>query len=319
MKKTVLLLAALIILLPATLTFSQLKGHNVLGDFGLNAGTQGTPGINVIAPVYLYNADKVIDNNGNEILKGPKLTTFFTGIGATYVTKMKVLGANLGGTLILPFIRNRIQADSLNVKSDFAFTDIYVQPVNLGWHFKQADVTFSYGLYIPTGKFEPGGSDNSGLGMLSNEFALGGTVFFDKKKNWNLATMAFFEIHSKKKDTETKVGNILSLEGGLGKTFYYKVNNTFSIPIANAGIAYYAQFKLTEDNVQIGTNTYALSKYKDRIFGVGPEANIFFPKAKIFVDAKYLFEFGARTRMQGGTFVLTLAYNAASFFKLPKF
>ncbi|MND61322.1 transporter [Solitalea canadensis] len=52
----------------------------------------------------------------------------------------------------------------------FAFTDIYLQPIQLGWHTKSADFTVDYGMFIPTGKYTLGG-ENSGLGMFINEFS----------------------------------------------------------------------------------------------------------------------------------------------------
>jgi len=44
-------------------------------------------------------------------------------------------------TVVIPFIKNEIQLDSLDVNSGFAFTDMIVSPAALGWHLKSADVT----------------------------------------------------------------------------------------------------------------------------------------------------------------------------------
>jgi len=66
---------------------------------------------------------------------------------------------------------------------------MYVQPVQLGWKTKWADFSFGYALYLPTGKYELGADNNSGLGILSNEFSAGSTVYFDPKKEWNFTAL----------------------------------------------------------------------------------------------------------------------------------
>jgi hypothetical protein len=77
-----------------------------------------------------------------------------------------IAGANLGGSVVpIAFLKSRIEGSSLDVPGSFAFTDITVQPVQLGWHPKRADVVVGYSLFLPTGKWELGGSENSGLGL----------------------------------------------------------------------------------------------------------------------------------------------------------
>jgi hypothetical protein len=76
-----------------------------------------------------------------------------------------------------------------------------------------------YSFFAPTGKWELGGDDNAGLGMWSNLFQAGTTLHLDTKHDWTLSALGTYEIHSHKKDTDLKVGDILTVESGLGKTF----------------------------------------------------------------------------------------------------
>jgi hypothetical protein len=55
--------------------------------------------------------------------------------------------------------------------------------------------------------------------MWSYEVFGGTTVYFDEKRTWNFATLASFETHGKKDGTDIRVGDLLTLEGGLGKSF----------------------------------------------------------------------------------------------------
>ncbi len=87
--------------------------------------------------------------------------------------------------------------------------------------------------------------------------------------------------------------------------------------ITNVGIVYYAQFKVTGDT---GTGPIAdelLAGDKDRVFGVGAEINVFLPKSKLLLGARLVPEFGARNRIQGITFLLTVGYQAKSLVRIP--
>jgi hypothetical protein len=90
--------------------------------------------------------------------------------------------------------------------------------VLLGWETPRADYVASWGLFAPTGKWEFGGDDNGGLGMWSDDFQAGTTLRLDSKRAWTASLLATYEIDAKKSDTNIKVGDILTFEGGLGKS-----------------------------------------------------------------------------------------------------
>lgn len=295
---------------------AQLKGHYIPGFAGMQSGSQAPPGINLILPVYFYTTDTIKDGNGESLGVNPRVNMSFVGPGVAWVTNAKVLGANLGGqALPIAFMKARIEGNNLDVPGSFKFTDIYVQPLQLGWHKPRADFVAGWGIFFPTGKWELGGDDNSGLGMWSNDFQAGTTLRLDDKRAWTASLLATYEIHSHKEDTDLKVGDILTLEGGIGKTFYKKVEGTPIPQITNFGLVYYGQFKVTSDSGLFGTAI--LEDNKDRVFGIGLEGNIYLPKAKLLIGLRVLPEFGAHTRPQGWTFMLTLAYEAKSLMKVP--
>lgn len=200
----------------------------------------------------------------------------------------------------------------VNSNGSIAFTDMYAQPVQLGWHTKIADVTFGYGLYIPTGKYTLGDDSNTGLGMWTNELSVGGTLFFDKAKSFNFSTIAFYAMNSDKKGTSIKTGDIVTLEGGFNKAFYKKLSSTPIPMIFNVGVVYYMQFKVTEDKVP--TDQQVFYGNKDHIYGAGVEANVFYPKTKTALLFRWLGEFGAKNRFRGNTYFITLS-QVIKFFK----
>jgi hypothetical protein len=96
-------------------------------------------------------------------------------------------------------------------ESEWAFNDMYVVPLYLGWHTPQADFVAGYGFFAPTGQHEAGATDNVGLGMWSHEIQGGTTVYLDAAKTLSAATTAYLEMHSNKKDQDLKVGTLLTI------------------------------------------------------------------------------------------------------------
>ena len=298
---------------------AQYKGHYVPGFTGLQNGTQPPPGISVALPIYFYTTDDIRDDDGNSLGANPRVNVTFIGPVLAWVTNVKVLGGNLGGAVTpIDFIKSRLEGNSLDVPGSFAFSDIFVEPIQLGWTKPRADFTFGYSLFMPTGKWEQGGSDNAGLGMWSN-LVQGGTTFrLDTNQEWTLSALGSYEIHSHKKDSDIKVGDIFTIEGGLGKNFIKaEMVDGKPVPslITSVGIAYYRQFKITSDKASIATPL--LEGAKDRVYAVGLEANVIVPKSSMVYGLRVEPEFGARNRTQGWTFLLTIGYELKSLVKAP--
>jgi hypothetical protein len=198
------------------------------------------------------------------------------------------------------------------VSTDLAYTDTFMSPIVLGWHFKRADVTGGYNLYLPTGRFAPNASNNTGLGMYGHEFFAGTTVYLTEKKTWHAAGNFALEFHTKKEGEDITVGGMATVEGGVGRAIYKK--GAGPIPtIFNVGVAGYAQFKVTGDS---GSDIpLALRGFKDRVFALGPEFNVFLPGPRLTLLARYEPEFGARVRSQGHTVVFSVVWVAKSLMK----
>lgn len=297
---------------------AQLKGHYIPGFTGLENGSQPPPSISLFVPFYLYTTDEIKDDDGNsigdELGADARINVSFTGLGAAWVTNLKILGGNLGGNVVpIAYIKARIEGNSLDVPGEFQFTDISVTPAQLGWHTPRADYVAGYTFFAPTGEWELGGDNNTGLGMWSHLFQAGTTLRLDDRRAWSLSTLGGYEIHSEKKDIELQVGDILTLEGGLARSFY-KIEMVGERPvpkrIINLGLVYYGQFKVTQDTGPVATPL--LEGKEDRVFGVGLEGNVIFVPTGTVIGLRAVPEFGARNRTQGWTFMLTLAQGVKS-------
>lgn len=296
-------------------SFAGFSGHNTKGDFGLQSGSQLPPGWYLVAPMYYrYDGDSIKDRDGNDISIDPEgrgsLEVNAYVLGLIWVSEYKILGGNYSFQVYPGFMDNTLEAPvlGLNESVSTGLTDLYIQPINLGWHTERADFIAGIGVYAPTGEYELGGSSNRGLGMWSLEFFAGTTIFLDKAKSWHIATTAFYETHSDKDDTDINVGDILTLEGGVGESF---MDGALLV-----GASYYAQWKLTDDELGIDRPLFGnRSINKNRVYGVGPELTVPIATSKKlygFLTARYLWEFGAESTTEGETFVATLSFPIPS-------
>ena len=294
----VLVLGTLVLLiaLPAS---AQLGSENVRGDYGMKSGSQGPPGLYIGNIFYFYNTDTVKNLAGKELLRSPRIDIFGDLILGSYVTKKKILGGNYGFMAALPILNAELALPTLDVGNQtWGLGDMYIKPLELGWHFTHADVIAGYAFMAPTGRYTAGANNNTGLGMWGNEFSAGTTIYFDQGKKWHAAGLGFYEIHTSKQDLDFKSGDVFTLEGGVGRAFLQGY--------ANAGLAYVGQWKVTEDS---GADVIPLVRgKKGSMFALGPELNMPVSKKGIFLGFKYLFDVRSRLATSGNYLVLSLTY-----------
>jgi hypothetical protein len=98
---------------------------------------------------------------------------------------------------------------------------------------------------------------------------------------------------------------------GVGRTFVKPVAGKPIPMIANLSVAYYAQFKATEDS---GADIRPrLRGLKDHVFGIGPDFNILIPHIGATFGVRYMPEFGARNTTQGQTIFVSLTFIVKPF------
>ena len=92
----------------------------------------------------------------------------------------------------------------------------------------------------------------------------GVTGYLTEDRKYHAATAVSFNFQSKKEDSETKVGNDMNLEGGIGGDF---LKGGLTV-----GLDYYASFKLTEDEIEGLPPIFV--RGKNRVFAIGPEVTL---------------------------------------------
>ena len=302
---------------------AQFNSSHTLGDFGVQSGTQPAAGFYVATFFYRYDTNTIRNGDGDRLSVDPGAPGSF-GIDAFapilwYVSKAKVLGASYGLMAVVPIADGVLDAPALGLTSGTGtrLSDIYIRPVDLGWHTPRTDVTVGLGIYAPSGEYEYRGSENTGKGMWAGEPFVGTTLYLDAKRSVSLATTAYWEFHGNKRDTDITVGQILTLQGGAGKSF---LGGGLVV-----GIAYYAQWKVTRDDVSDdvllpgGDVVDPEVRSKHRVFALGPDVTIpLASKARLFalLNVRYLWEMAARTRTEGQSLAITATFPVPSV-RLP--
>ncbi len=289
-----------------------LNGHNAKGDYGLMSGTQAGPGFYVPVMYFDYGIDTLRESSGEAIPTQGKITTKAIAPMALWVSEKKLLGGNYSLLIAPAMTSNTLEVPLLSSSetSSWELGDLYVQPINLGWHLQQADFIAGLGIFAPTGKYEFAGDENNGLGMWSYELFAGTTIYPGKDKNWHMAASVFWETHGKKEGTDIRVGDLLTIEGGVGRNFLGGA--------ASAGLAFYAQWKLTQDDfgslASVSPDLLA-SPSKHKVFALGPDLTIPIAssnKLYALVNMRYFWEFDANSTSEGETFLLTLTFPVPS-------
>jgi hypothetical protein len=309
----------------ATAAHAQLNGENLLGDMGVKSGAQPEPGLYVSTIYYRYRADSLKDAAGRSVDADPSgdaAQTINAGVPLVYyVAPKKVLGAHLAAMAVMPFANGGLEAPGLGLSesASLGMSDLYVMPAQLGWHFDRADILTGVAFFAPTGRYSAGASDNLGKGMWSYEVSAGGTLYVDRQRSLSLSTTAYWETHSKKEGevrienmtlTDVKVGDLLTLEGGVGKSFLHGA--------ASVGVAYYAQWKTTADDLGLAPQLSGVPE-RHRVWGVGPDVTIpIATRTRLIslVNVRYLWEQGARLKTQGQSLVLTTTFPVGGI-KIP--
>jgi hypothetical protein len=177
--------------------------------------------------------------------------------------------------------------------------DMYVEPINLGWKRKKADVKVAYGFVAPTGRYGAT-SDKTTTDYWGHEITFASTTYLDKSKLTQFSFNTNWEFHQKKRHEDLKVGNNMTLEAGVGKIFVKNEGKQ----LIQVGAVGYAEFQLTNDS---GTAVPVLTaNNKDRVFAIGPELGVILPTKKFNFLVRVLPEVGARNRPQGVTVVFAV-------------
>jgi hypothetical protein len=247
-----------------------------------------------------YEADQIQDGAGRTALApdgsslGFRAKAFANVHRLIHVTHLKFLGAEFSWNVAVPLVYRSVRINSFNIDdSNFGLGDVNLEPLVLEWRGPQWDFGVGYGLFAPTGDRDNQHPAKPGKDFWTHYPIVAGTWFFDQERTWSASFLARYEFHGKRQDVDITPGHDVSVEWGVGKKF----------GTANVGISGYAQWQVTNDT---GADANYDASLRDRVFGVGPEIQYFFPEYGFGFQLRHWREFGAKDRSEGSITTLTL-------------
>lgn len=221
----------------------------------------------------------------------------------SYFGKNKILNARWG-VLALPMINNPnanialdfyteqslVGSQELNLNS-FGLGDFYLQPLWLTWEKNKLSATFSYGIWIPVGKYEANSTDNVGLGYWShNVRVIGRYKPIDKV---SLTAGLTYEINNKQKDTDFKESPHLTSDFGASYNF------TMGHELGFFGFGTWQRGNDEGEKAVLD---------KDQVYGLGIYGSYWLIPGKIGVLSRFTNNFGIKNRFGGASFQMGINY-----------
>jgi hypothetical protein len=328
--------AMLLSALATTTAFAGEVGHFVPGVSNIRDFAVPEPGFYGAIYNYSYFTSTLNDAQGNKISSvtlgpgaGVKLnvnvdvSAYALAPTFIWVTKKKVLGAKYA-SLITPTFTNAslnglitgANTAGLGLKAgQFNLGDLYVQPVWLGWAGKHYDAAYSYGFYIPTGKYKintvtvPGvGSariealDNTGLGFWTNQNQGSLYIYPWADKRLAIQNTLTWEINQKKRGFDLTPGQILTYNWGLSQMLPLKKDLSLLAEIGPAG---YNSFQVSDDSGSAAGNPAV----HDHVSAAGLQVGVTLPKRSMVLNFHWFHEYSAVDRFQGDAIGLNFIFK----------
>lgn len=217
---------------------------------------------------------------------------------AIYGGKGKVLGADWG-MMVIPTLNSPTASIALDYYSqqtgtgNYTFTnkslgfgDMYIQPVWLSWKQNKMQYALNYGVWAPTGKYEPNSLDNGGHGYWSQNIR--GAVKYKPIGQVGITVATTLEINQWQKDTDFREGSHLTIDGG----------GTYLLNSRGDEIGIFGHYtkQVSDDKGSTG------SFLSDRIAGVGGFVSYWIVPKKVGAMARVTQNFSTESRFGGIAF-----------------
>lgn len=316
----------------------------LLGSFGLNGAAQPPEGLYYQNMWSYYHAAGSGFIQAGTLKSGPfggaslglnasasgSLDIFVDQNIIAWTTPFKILGANYGCSIDIPFaivaasgeaslqpvlnLRRRTVAlpslESSGGTTKGSIADIYVEPIDLGWHFKYLDLIVSSGFFAPTGPYNPDAKVNIGFGHWTGVFGLGGVAYADKEHTWSLSIYSHYLLYGSQMGSKYKLGDVIPFEWGAGKTFNVNNNILKQITIGAVG---YAQWQVTNNQIHVtpanGVENKVVNRVENirsQIYAAGPSITALTKYG--FFSLSYYEEFGAKATPSGRQLMFSAAF-----------
>jgi hypothetical protein len=289
----VVVLSAACVITQATPARAQIRGLYTPGMNAINSGVLPEAGLTYVALFQPYSFDEAKGPDGNRLPFNGKTSVLVDQNIFLWVSKMTILGGTYAAMADLPVANTSLTSvrfGALAAASGFA--DSYYSPVTLGWHEPRADLQASYGLMAPTGRFQPGSTDNTGGGYWGQFLSAGQTMYITADKATAVSAYEVYEFHGPQEDTHVNPGQTFDVDYSLTQMLPLTRDKHTLLQL---GVVGYGQYQTTDTTRPIVTVTD--TPYRVNAFG--GTAGIVLPERKVGVNVKYLKEFSNQATVEG--------------------
>nr|WP_255733610.1 transporter [Ruegeria sp. Ofav3-42] len=283
------------------------SGIYLLGSKGSGAGILPPTGKYFLNDSYYYSglasASTALPDEAGTLAFGLDADAFVNLSTFLNVTDTQVLGGRLAYGVVVPVVAKDVSASATAsfggspisgaVSDDtFAFGDPLLTGI-IGWSSGNWHSTMNVLLNIPVGSYSPNSLANAGFNRWGLDTTLAVT-WLDPATGYEVSVAPGFTFNGENDDTGYRSGTEFHLEFAAmkhqSKQFAYGLNG-------------YYYHQITGDS---GT---APGDFKGRVGAIGPALNYTFlaGNTPVTLKAKYLHEFDADNRLEGGSALIQLA------------
>jgi hypothetical protein len=260
-----------------------------------NAGVTPEPGA-TYSNLFIFNArDESRGPDGAVVATGSNAVMIDLNTAAWVSRGTWLGGARFSATASLLVSNNSLASDTDGqLSAGGGFADFFVQPIILGWQAERIGVRAAYGVLAPTGRFEPGASDNVGSGYWTNAPSIGATIYVTADKATTLSAFHMYEFHTVQTGTDIHPGQTANLDYSLAHRI--RVGEDTQLQL---GLIGYDQWQTTAKTGPEVSAAQAGSRYA--VHALGFASNLLLPERKVSLGLKYFKEFANRSTFQGST------------------
>src|SRR3990172_9161526 len=201
-----------------------------------NSGVLPAPGLTYLNLFQYYSFDKLKGPEGGTVTEDLDANVFIDQNIFVYVTKYKILGANLALVTSLPFANASKTLANQPIGGGAGFAESFYQPFLLGWNKGRYDIQAGYGFFADTG--------NAGAGYWGNALTFGDTFYLTKNKAISFSSYKLLEFHTENEDTGISPGSAFNLDYSL--MMFYPLQKEEKA-LLQFGLVGYGQWQISDD------------------------------------------------------------------------
>jgi len=281
---------------------AQQRGQYMPGQYGLNSGVLPAPGFTYADMNVNYDSSTLNDAAGKATPVIGSYNVWAIENIVYYVPNFKFAGGNLGVMIAFPTLANGdLGIPTFGVDGGgMGLADTWLQPLTIGWHLKRADIQVADAVWLTTGRFMAGASNNVGYGYTGNHFTTGSTLYLKKNKRTSANLFTDWEVHGQKNGTNITPGQAFSDEWGVGQILPLKKN--FSQLLQLGGVGY--------DQWQVTANTGADKNAPFySVHAAGLQTTYILPEKNFSMFFKYYWQYKAYSTSLGRTLVFGASWT----------